>query len=344
MLQIPQEAKDKLKKECSKFSLGNVTPQVAATLQGIFQHIGAYGYSLALSQSSQDLTKSDAIEFAIWIGKFCSAGEFADTWNYLGKQWHTDKLYILFKGLPQENSVQEKTASVKEVYVPVSEKIIPKEPGPYFALFGGIYNGSVVYSNTYGWVNQSLPGPFEWLEKITTKTDVSPIGVSNMPKNDVVKKLWGKATFLSEERYPNDLKSATAYREGMFYGASLIGGEDLEASGRSPDLDSVVTPHSSVGNSIEQEDAFILKHLERIRAKMREAQIDQLITEHLNWHSTDLRMASAKSFVESGRVSGNLYSAIRKIALGFAQYTLRAPMLNDNHPLNTEPSNSTDKK
>lgn len=46
-----------------------------------------------------------------------------------------------------------------------------------------------------------------------------------------------------------------------------------------------------------------------------------LISANLNWHPTDLRMASAKSFVESGKVSGNLYLAIKKIAEEYAEAT-----------------------
>jgi hypothetical protein len=47
--------------------------------------------------------------------------------------------------------------------------------------------------------------------------------------------------------------------------------------------------------------------------------IDNLIKKHLNWHKTDLRMASTKYFVDSGTVSGSLYAAIHDIAEQYAE-------------------------
>ena len=48
--------------------------------------------------------------------------------------------------------------------------------------------------------------------------------------------------------------------------------------------------------------------------KGNDVDIDDLIKKHLAWHPTELQMASAKYFVENGKVSGGFFMAIKKIA------------------------------
>lgn len=67
-----------------------------------------------------------------------------------------------------------------------------------------------------------------------------------------------------------------------------------------------------------KDDPFIQKHLAIIKAKTLEAQKDVLIIEHIEKMWGGLEMASIQHFVETGKVSGSFYLALKTIMEEYA--------------------------
>ncbi|HYH14643.1 MAG TPA: hypothetical protein VD794_05470 [Flavisolibacter sp.] len=75
-------------------------------------------------------------------------------------------------------------------------------------------------------------------------------------------------------------------------------------------------------------EEIINQGMAAIRGQMVNNEMKRLIKEYLGWHPTELRMASAKHFVESGNVSGSLYIAVQAIAFGLVKFFQEQPLLN----------------